>query len=53
VVQFGVALLTEREKVQFGVISGMAAEILVVNLQVRHRSAKLTSPSVSAQHLLA
>ena len=52
VVQFSVALLTERDKVQLGVISRMAAEFLVVKLQARHRPAKLTSPTVSAQHLL-
>jgi len=52
VVQFSVALLAERDKVQFRVISRMAAKFLVVNFQVRHRAARLTPPPVATQHLL-
>ena len=52
VVQFSVALLAERDKVQFRVLSRMAADFLVVNLQVRHRAARLTPPAIATQDLL-
>jgi hypothetical protein len=43
---------TERNQVLLGIIAAMAAKILVVNLKVRPGPARLTSPTVTAQHVL-
>ena len=44
---------TERDQVLFGVGSGMAAELSVVQLKIRHRATRLTPPAVATQDLLA
>lgn len=44
--------VAERNQVLFRVISGATAKLLVVDLQIRHRTACLTAPQVPAQHLL-
>jgi hypothetical protein len=38
-------------KVLLRIIAGVAAKLPVVNFQVRHRAARLTTPAVAAQHL--
>ena len=48
----GVTLATERDEIQLGIFARMAAKFLVVNLQVRHRAARLTPPAITMQHLL-
>jgi len=48
----GVALATERDEIQLGIFARMAAKFLMVNLQVRHRAARLTPPTIAMQHLL-
>jgi hypothetical protein len=48
----GVTLATERDEVQLGIFARMAAKFLMVNLQVRHRAARLTPPAIAPQHLL-
>ena len=42
----------ERNQVLFGIVTGVAAKLSVVDLQIRHRTACLTAPAVSAQYLL-
>jgi hypothetical protein len=53
VVRRGVAGRTKCDQVLLGIIAGLAAEFLVVNLEVGHRAARLASPAVSAQYLYA
>ena len=43
---------TERDEIQLGIFARMAAKFLMVNLQVRHRAARLTPPAIAPQHLL-
>jgi hypothetical protein len=47
-VQVGMTNSTKGDQVLLGVITGMAAELLVVNLKIRHGSATLASPTVTA-----
>jgi hypothetical protein len=42
----------ERNQVLFGVVAGVAAKLFVVDFEVRHRAAELTTPAVATQHLL-
>ena len=42
----------QRYQILFGIITTLAAKILVVNLKVRPGPARLASPTVAAQHLL-
>jgi hypothetical protein len=49
----GVTLGTERDEIQLGIFARVAAKFLMVNLQVRHRAARLTPPSIATQDLLA
>jgi hypothetical protein len=46
-VSAGVTLGTERDEIQLGIFARMAAQFLMVNLQVRHRAAGLTPPAVA------
>jgi hypothetical protein len=48
----GVTDRAKRDQVRFRVISQMTPKFLVVNLQVRHRSAGLTPPAIATQYLL-
>ncbi len=47
-----VTVIAECDQVFFRIIAGVAAKLLVVNFQVRHRAADLTSPAVAAKDLL-
>jgi len=40
------------DEVHFGVISQATAKFLVVNFQVQHRTARLTTPAIATQHML-
>ncbi len=53
VVRRGVAGRTKCDQVLLGIIAGLAAEFLVVNLEVGHRAARLASPAIAAQYLVA
>jgi hypothetical protein len=48
----GVARRAKCNKVLVGIIAGLAAKLFVVNLQVRHRAARLTPPAIATQNLL-
>jgi hypothetical protein len=45
-----VACGTERDQVLLGVISGLAAMLLMMNLKVRGCAAGLASPAIPLQH---
>ncbi|HXP79852.1 MAG TPA: hypothetical protein VN976_08095 [Verrucomicrobiae bacterium] len=44
---------TQGNQVFSGIITGLAAEFLVVNLKIRHRAAGLASPAIPAEYLVA
>jgi hypothetical protein len=46
--QAGVADSTKGDQVLLGIIAGLTAEFLVVNLKIRHSAARLASPPVAA-----
>jgi len=46
--QAGMTNSTKGDQVLLGIISIVAAELLVVNLKIRHGSASLASPAVAA-----
>ena len=48
-----VACCTQRDQVQLRIFAGLAAKLLMVDFQVRHRAAGLTPPAVATQDLLA
>jgi hypothetical protein len=52
VVRNGVTSSANRDQVFFGIIAGVAAKLFVVDLQVRHRAARLTPPGIATQDLL-
>ena len=52
VMQVGVACSAKGDQIFFAIFARLAAELFVMNLQVRHSSAELASPAVAAQHLL-
>jgi len=47
------AAVAEGNQVSFVVLTGVAAELLVMDFEVRHGSAELTTPAISPKHLLA
>ena len=47
-----VAVVAERNEVFFGVVAGVAAELLMMNFEVRHCAAVLTSPVVPLEDLM-
>jgi hypothetical protein len=51
-VESAVAVNAERHQVFFGVISGPTAESLVMDVEIRHRSAVLAPPVITLKHLL-
>jgi hypothetical protein len=46
--QAGVADSTKGDQVLLGIITGLTAELLVVNLKIGHSAARLASPTVAA-----
>ena len=50
--QVAVAGSAKGDQIFFAIFARLAAELFVMNLQVRHPSAELASPAVAAQHLL-
>jgi len=48
----GVAGGAECNQVLLGIIAGMTPKLFVVDLQVRHRAARLTPPGIATQDLL-
>jgi hypothetical protein len=49
----GVSRIAQRDQVLLGVIAGLAPELAVVDLKVGHRAARLASPAVAIEHLVA
>jgi hypothetical protein len=48
-----VACVTQRDQIFLRIVARVAAEILVVHLEVGHRAARLASPAIAMQHLVA
>jgi hypothetical protein len=48
-----VTIRAESNQVRLDVRASLTAELLMVYLQIRHRSAELTPPTVTTQDLLA
>jgi hypothetical protein len=53
VVVLSVACCTQCDKVRFRIAAAMTTKLLMVNFQVRHLAAPLTSPTVATEHLLS
>ena len=47
------ALVAKRDQVLLGIFAGVTTESFVVDLQIRHRAARLTSPAVTSQYVSA
>jgi hypothetical protein len=43
----------ERNQIGFRIIASLAAKLLMMEFQIRHRAAQLTAPSIPTQHLLS
>jgi hypothetical protein len=41
------------DQIFLGIVPGLAARLFVVDVEVGHRSARLASPTVAAEHLVA
>ena len=52
-VQVSMTVAAQGDQVLLGIISGLAAELFVVNFEIRHRAARLASPAVSPEYLIA
>jgi hypothetical protein len=48
-----VTIKAKRDQIAFTIPARVAAELFVVDFEVGHRTAQLTSPAISAQHLLS
>lgn len=51
--QSDVACGAEGNKVLFGVVAGVAAEFLMMNFEIGYGAARLASPAIAVQHLVA
>jgi len=49
----GVACRAQRNQVRLGVIARVAPKIFMVDLKVGHRAARLASPAIATEHLMA
>jgi hypothetical protein len=45
--------IAQRDQVLLRVITRVAAKFFVMNLEIRHRAARLASPAVAAEYLVA
>lgn len=52
-VRFMVARAAERNQILFRIITQVATEFFVVSLKIRHSTARLASPAIATQDLLA
>jgi hypothetical protein len=43
----------EGDQILIGIVPGLAAELFVMNFEIGHRAARLASPAVPAEHLVA
>jgi hypothetical protein len=47
----GMAFAAQRDQVLLRIVARMAAKLLVVNLKIGHRAARLAFPAIPAEHL--
>jgi hypothetical protein len=52
-VNLRMAFRAKGDQILLGVIPGLAAKLFVVNFKIGHRAARLASPTVAAEHLVA
>jgi hypothetical protein len=50
VVDRAVAHRAERDKVFLGIITRLAAKLLVMDFQIRHHTTRLAPPAITTQH---
>ena len=43
----------ECNEILFGIVPGTAAKLFVMNFKIGHRAARLASPTIAAEHLVA
>jgi hypothetical protein len=48
VVYLSVAECTQRDEIQLGIVTRVAAEFFMLNFQIRHRTAGLAAPAIAA-----
>jgi hypothetical protein len=48
----GVTSIAKRDQILGYILAGVAAELFVVNLKVRHRAARLAFPPIASEHLM-
>jgi hypothetical protein len=53
VMHCSVTCRTKRNQVLLRIVAGLAAKFFVMNLEIRHRAARLASPAVATEHLVA
>jgi len=46
--QRSMTAIAERSQVLFRIVASLAAKLLMVNFKIRHRTARLTPPSISS-----
>jgi hypothetical protein len=49
----GVTSVTKGNQILFGIITRVAAELIVVNFQIPHRATRLAPPVVATENLLS
>jgi hypothetical protein len=49
----GVTANTEGNQILARIVAGLAAKLFVVDLKVGHRAARLASPAIATEHLMA
>jgi hypothetical protein len=47
------AYRAESDQIVFGIVPRLATKLFVMNLKIRHCAARLASPTVAAEHLVA
>lgn len=51
--QQAVARIAKGNEVLLSILARLTSKLLMVNLEIRHRAASLTTPAVATQHLLS
>jgi hypothetical protein len=52
-VRTGMTFSTERDQILAAIITGVTTKVFVVNLKIGHCAARLASPTIATQHLIA
>jgi hypothetical protein len=49
----GMTFSTERDQIPAAIITGVTTKVFVVNRKIGHCAARLASPTIATQHLIA